>query len=62
MKKEKKANSLKIKQAYGVGPSDDCDCKICVFTKSHAPGDSYDVKKCPKYNIEKNKNDTQSNN
>ncbi len=43
----------KKRKALSVGPSEDCNCAICVFTKSHAPGDSYDVKDCPKYNTKK---------
>lgn len=38
-----------------VGPSDECNCPVCVFTKSQAPGNPYDVKDCPKYNAS-NKN------
>lgn len=30
------------------GPGADCDCPVCVFSKSHAPGDPYNLSGCPK--------------
>ena len=59
---KKKILNKKKNKIIGVGPSDDCTCAICVFTKSHAPGDSYDVEKCPKYNLKKSQNDIKSGN
>lgn len=36
-------------QNFPSGPGPDCDCPVCVFSKSQAPGDPYDLKGCPKY-------------
>ncbi|OGX08513.1 MAG: hypothetical protein A2Y03_01810 [Omnitrophica WOR_2 bacterium GWF2_38_59] len=44
---QKRNKKNKIKP---IGPSDDCNCPVCVFTKSQAPGNPYDLKDCPKYN------------
>jgi hypothetical protein len=45
----------KKKSVKPRGPGDDCTCPSCIFTKSHAPGDPYDLTKCPKYNSPKKK-------
>lgn len=33
-----------------IGPCGEYTCSVCVFTKSQAPGNPYDLKNCPKYN------------
>lgn len=38
-------------------PGKDCNCPVCVFSKSQAPGDSYDLKNCPKWNSKKSEGD-----
>ncbi len=40
----------KNKNVRSVGPGIDCNCQICIFTKSQAPGNPYNIKDCPKYN------------
>jgi len=49
--KSKKKSGIKddqIKKIISRGPSADCDCAVCIFSKSQAPGNSYDLKDCPK--------------
>ncbi|MCK5706459.1 MAG: hypothetical protein KAI43_02310 [Candidatus Aureabacteria bacterium] len=29
-------------------PGNDCKCPVCIFTKSQAPGNPYDLTNCPK--------------
>ena len=36
-----------------IGPCGEYDCPVCVFTKSQAPGNPYDLRDCPKYNSRK---------
>ncbi len=52
MIRSKKKNLAKNNPAQGKrisrGPGVDCDCPVCVFAKSQAPGDPYDLKDCPK--------------
>ncbi len=31
-------------------PGVDCECQVCVFSKSQAPGQPYDITKCPLWN------------
>ncbi len=38
----------KKKKVESVRPDDSCNCPVCVFTKSQAPGDPYDLTKCPR--------------
>ena len=40
----------KSMNAKSVGPCGEYNCPTCIFSKSHAPGDPYDISKCPKYN------------
>ncbi len=40
----------KKKKSNSVGPGDACNCPVCIFAKSQAPGDPYDLKDCPKHN------------
>lgn len=40
-------NSKNIK-THLVGPGNDCNCPVCLFTKTQAPGNPYDLKYCPK--------------
>ena len=49
MKQDSK-NILKNKRLMDIGPCGEYNCPICIFTKSQAPGNPYDVSKCPKYN------------
>ncbi|MCK5616454.1 hypothetical protein KAR91_82085 [Candidatus Pacearchaeota archaeon] len=39
----------KKKKSKSVGPKDDCNCPVCVFTKSQAPGNPYDLTSCPRW-------------
>lgn len=43
----------KRKKPINVGPGADCYCAVCIFAKSHAPGEPYDLKKCPKCCVQK---------
>ncbi len=43
------AHRSKNEDFQAIGPGDDCNCSTCVFTKSQAPGDPYDLDKCPKF-------------
>jgi len=45
-----KTHPKKIKGDKNIsrGPGSDCECPVCVFSKSQAPGDPYDLKDCPK--------------
>ncbi|MDP8212483.1 MAG: hypothetical protein P9X22_04210 [Candidatus Zapsychrus exili] len=36
-----------------IGPCGEHNCPICIFTKSQAPGNPYDLKDCLKYNSRK---------
>lgn len=38
-----------VKRFISIGPSLDCNCPVCIFTQSQAPGQPYDLSKCPKY-------------
>ncbi len=42
----------KRKRQVSVGPCGEYNCPVCVFTKSQAPGNPYDLKDCPKYRSE----------
>lgn len=53
--KKKKTDQQHTPQHSVYGPGDDCHCPVCVFSKSHAPGDAYDLEQCPKYR-QQNKN------
>ncbi len=55
LKSKNKENS---KKPMSVGPCGELNCPVCVFTKSQAPGNPYDLNDCPKYksgSISKNK-------
>jgi len=53
-KKKKKDVSKKLApHAF----SDECNCPLCIFTKSQAPGDAYDLENCPQWSSLKNKKD-----
>jgi ssDNA-binding Zn-finger/Zn-ribbon topoisomerase 1 len=30
------------------GPGVDCNCPVCIFAKSQAPGQAYDLTECPR--------------
>lgn len=49
MNQDPKSNNKK-KNLNSVGPGYDCNCPVCIFTKSQAPGNPYDLKDCLKYN------------
>jgi len=40
----------KVTSNMYIGPCGEHNCPVCVFTKSQAPGNPYDLKDCPKYN------------
>ena len=44
-----KKHPQKKNKFKSIGPGDDCNCPVCVFTKSQAPGNPYDLTDCPKY-------------
>jgi len=52
---DKKSKKNKKIEHFSNGPGVDCHCPVCIFTKSQAPGDSYDLNDCPKFRAE-NKN------
>ncbi len=52
MKQDSNKNK-KSKRQICVGPCGEYNCPVCVFTKSQAPGNPYDLKDCPKYKSEK---------
>ena len=45
--KKKKKNKFE-----SSGPGDDCNCPVCIFSKSQAPGNPYDLKNCPKFKFD----------
>ena len=45
------AEKDRIKRFLSIGPSSDCNCPVCIFTQSQAPGQPYDLSQCPKYNV-----------
>ncbi len=45
----KKDESKDVKsKSTSAGPCEDCNCPTCIFAKSQAPGDPYDIENCPK--------------
>jgi hypothetical protein len=56
MAKKKKNKKSKPQQPLH-GPGDDCECPVCVFSKSQAPGDAYLLEKCPKWSSKKKSDD-----
>ena len=52
MNQDSKEKNKKIESRLS-GPGDDCNCPVCIFTKSQAPGNPYDLKDCPRYNSSK---------
>ena len=49
MKRDSKENNRR-RGSMLTGPGYDCNCPTCVFAKSQASGDPYDLKDCPKCN------------
>ena len=41
-----------------IGPCGEYNCSVCVFTKSQAPGNPYDLKDCPRYDPKKRSSET----
>jgi len=33
---------------WSNGPGQDCNCPLCIFTKSQAPGQAYELADCPR--------------
>ena len=42
-----------IETYISSGPGKDCKCQVCVFNKSQAPGQPYDITECPLWNKRK---------
>lgn len=39
-----------VMKRHSIGFDENCKCPVCLFTRSQAPGQPYDLKKCPKFN------------
>jgi hypothetical protein len=39
----------KMDHEHYVGPDEFCNCPVCIFSKSQAPGNPYDLEQCPRY-------------
>ena len=42
-----------IKDCMSSGPGKECKCQVCIFSKSQAPGQPYDITQCPLWKKEK---------
>ncbi len=42
-----------IEDCMTSGPGKECKCKVCIFSKSQAPGQPYDITQCPLWNKKK---------
>jgi len=47
-------NIKKEKKIISTGLCGKFDCPVCIFTKSQAPGNPYNLNDCPKYTEENN--------